>query len=226
MRRVLTAEDVEGMKRQAETGITPAEALVDFLSIAGRLKSTPRTGWGDRGLPAERVESVADHSFRVALLAWIAAAADPTLDRGKVLLLALIHDLAEAMTGDHPPYTAAEAVAFDGEERTEFFNQRHLPDPEQVAAKRQVEAAAIEEMTVDLPQALQAEIRGLWQELEERTTLEARFVKQVDKLETYLQSREYEREQPGLPVQSFAAEVAEVIDVPVLIALRDAMADD
>lgn len=200
-----------------------AEVFARFLRVVGRMKSIPRTGWVDRGMPAEQVESVADHSFRVALLAWIAAAGDPTLNRYKVLILALIHDLAEAITGDHPPYTPAEAVAVDGDERSAFFNQRHLPDPDRTSAKRLAEAAAIEEMTAGLPAALRAEIGDLWRELEERTTPEARFVKQADKLETYLQSLEYAKDHPGLPVQSFAAEVAEVINLPVLIALRDAM---
>jgi putative hydrolase of HD superfamily len=196
-----------------------AAGLIRLVHLAGHLKRTKRTGWVDRGMPPDEVESVADHSFRVALIAWLAAAGDPTLNRDRVLVLALIHDLAEALTGDLTPYESAEAgdVA--------FLNQRHIRSAERVEAKKAAEAAAIQEMTRELPSHLKEEIAELWRELEERATPEARFVKQVDKLETYLQSREYAAERLGLPVDSFAAEVAEVIDVPRLVRLRAAITD-
>ncbi len=73
--------------------------LVDAL---GSLKETPRTGWLDRGIPAEDTESVADHSFGVALLAWLLAPEE--LDRAGVVELAMVHDLAEAAGGDITPY--------------------------------------------------------------------------------------------------------------------------
>lgn len=198
--------------------------LVRFIQLAGRLKRTVRTGWVDRGVPAERVESVADHSFRIALMAWLAAAGEPSLKRDRVLILALIHDLAEALTGDLTPYDLAEAEEHRwGDERHAFLNRRHRPSTERAAAKRAAEAAAIAEMSNGLSVAMRDDIAGLWRELEERTTPEARFVKQVDKLETYLQSIEYAAEHPGLPVDSFAAEVSELIDIPSLVALRDAI---
>ena len=53
---------------------------------------------------------------------------------------------------------------------------------------------------------------------------EAHFVKQADKVETYLQSREYAAAGPDRSVASFAAEVASVITAPGLVALRDAIA--
>jgi len=196
--------------------------LVRFIRLAGRLKRTVRTGWVDRGIPAEQAESVADHSFRVALLAWLAAGGTG-LDRDRVLKLALIHDLAEAITGDLTPYDPADVVAPDDDARVAFLNRRHLASAERAANKRAAEAAAIAEMCRILPESLRSEIGLLWQELEERQTTEARFVKQIDKLETYLQSLEYAEERPGLPVASFAAEVAESIDIPNLMLLRDTM---
>src|SRR5215211_3741768 len=156
-----------------------AVGLVRFIRLAGRLKRTVRTGWVDRGIPAEQAESVADHSFRVALFAWLAA--DGTgLDRDRVLKLALIHDLAEAITGDLPPYDPADVVAPDDDARVAFLNRRHLASAERSAGKHAAEAAAIAELSRDLPESLRAEIELLWQELEARATPEARFVKQVD----------------------------------------------
>lgn len=198
--------------------------LVRLLRIATRLKRTPRTGWLDRGVPRERVESVSDHTLHVALLAWLAAAGEPSLDRDRVLKLALIHDLAEAITGDQTPYHTADIPAGnDLPGRAGFLNQRHRRDEHRTVTKRAAESAAIADMTRDLPVPLRFELAGLWRELEERSTPEARFVKQADKLETYLQSLDYRADQPNLPVASFASEVAEVIDIPVLVALRDAI---
>ncbi len=199
--------------------------LARFLHRVGRLKTVPRTGWLDRGLPAAAVESVADHSFRTALLAWFAAraAADPALDPDRVLKLALVHDLAEALTGDLPPYDPAAVPApADPTARRAFLDGRHRRDPARAAAKRAAEDAAIADLGADLPPLLAAELDALWAELGAAASPEARFVKQADKLETFLQSREYLAADPAPPMASFAAEVAETIADPTLAALRDA----
>ena len=72
------------------------------VEAIGRLKEVPRTGWLDRDIPVEETESVADHSFGVAMLAWLLAPDE--LDRLRVVELALIHDLAESVVGDVTPY--------------------------------------------------------------------------------------------------------------------------
>jgi putative hydrolase of HD superfamily len=200
-----------------------AHGLLRFVQIAGRLKSTVRTGWVDRGVPREAAESVADHTFRVALLAWLASAGTG-LDRDRVLILALLHDLAESITGDLTPYDLEDAPASDRVALITFLNQRHVPAEAHIARKRAAESKAIAEMCRELPESQRDEILELWRELEDRSTPEARFVKQADKLETYLQSLEYAANEPDLAVASFAAEVAAVIDLPELVAIRDAAA--
>jgi len=205
------------MDRETQMGA----GLARFLHRVGRLKRVPRTGWLDRGVPAAEAESVADHTFRVALLAWLAAGTE--LDRDRVLKLALLHDLAEAVTGDVPPYDPDELTAADEGDRSAILNRRHVRSEARTAAKRAAEAAAMADLLVDLPETLAGELSDLWQELEAGTSAEARFVKQADKLETYLQSREYLADDPTRPMDSFAAEVAEVIDEPALVELRDSM---
>jgi putative hydrolase of HD superfamily len=75
------------------------DRLVDFLFEVGMLKQTPRTGW--QFLAGSRAESVADHSFRVAMIAFALARSDGIdVDADRVLRLALVHDLPEARTGD------------------------------------------------------------------------------------------------------------------------------
>jgi putative hydrolase of HD superfamily len=204
-----------------------AVGLARFLHRVGRLKRTPRTGWLDRGVPAEQTESVADHSFRVAVLAWLAAqVADAKLDPDRVLALALLHDVSEALTGDLPPYDpAAIAAAPDDATRRAFLDGRHVRAPDHAAAKRAAEAAAMTDLLADLPAALATALERLWGEWVTGVTAEARFVKQADKLETFLQSREYLAADPTRPMASFAAEVAEVVDHPTLVELRRAIAD-
>ncbi len=198
-------------------------SIARFLHRVGILKFIPRTGWLHRGVPPAEAESVADHTWRTALLAWLAAAAQPELDRTRVLLLALIHDLAEAITGDVPPYDLEELAGADESQRQRVLNRRHIRSEARHQAKRAAEAAAMADLLADLPPPLAAELRALWSELEEGQTPEARFVKQADKLETYLQSLEYAAEDPRRPMASFAAEVDEVIDMPALVALREAI---
>lgn len=75
----------------------------------------------------------------------------------------------------------------------------------------------------DLAPGLASEIGSLWAEYEAQSTPEARFVKQADRLETYLQSREYLEEDAKRPMASFAAEVRDTIPDPGLRQLRDAI---
>ena len=204
-----------------------AKALFGLAQFALRLKSVPRTGWLDRGVPPLQVESVADHSFGVALLAWACAlqrhAEGASIDPERVLKLAIIHDLAEAETGDSPPYDpAAVPSEYDSETRRAFLETRHSRDPDRRAAKRADEDAVMRALIAALPGSTRLELGELWDELHLGTSSEARFVKQVDRLETFLQSRLYLDTDPTLPMASFRQEVLETIDDPLLAAIRDA----
>jgi putative hydrolase of HD superfamily len=208
-----------------EDHASDAAGLARFFHRAGGLKATSRTGWLDRGIPAIETESVADHTFRTALLAWIVALDDPGLDANRVLALALLHDLAEAVTGDLPPYDPEEMPTNDDPAALKaFLDRRHVRSEERRLAKQAAERAAMADLIADLHPASAARVSELWAELEAGESAEARFVKQADKVETYLQSREYAAAGPDRSVASFAAEVASVITAPGLVALRDAIA--
>ena len=204
-----------------------AQALFGLVQFAAKLKSVPRTGWLDRGLDSRQVESVADHSFGVALLAWACAqqrqAEGAAIDPERVLKLALIHDLAEAETGDATPYDpAAIPSEHDPAARRAFLETRHSRDPDRRAAKRADEDAAMRTLIAAMPNATRSALGALWDELHLGESPEARFVKQVDRLETFLQSRLYLDSDPTLPMESFHQEVLETIDEPLLAAIRDA----
>jgi putative hydrolase of HD superfamily len=139
-------------------------ALLRFFHLAGRLKDTPRAGWALRGISAP--ESVAEHSHRAALLALVLAPrAHPPLDVARCVAMALVHDLAEALVGDITPY---DGISADD--------------------KRAREEAAMRELAA---LADDTSLLALWREYDAAASPEARFVKELDKLETVLQASEY-----------------------------------
>lgn len=204
-----------------------ASDLLALLRIFADLKRLRRTGWVDRGVPRAEVESVADHSLLTTLTAWLAAAEDATLDRDRVLKLALVHDLAEALIGDAPPYEAADVPdRSDPVALHAFFSVRHLRTPENAAAKREAEQAAAEHLLALLPAAIAPEFRDLWEEYDAQQTPESRFVKQVDRLEAFFQARRYTEDHPDLPLWGFTDMAQREIDHPALVTIRDAASDD
>jgi putative hydrolase of HD superfamily len=140
--------------------------IVEFLRLAEQLKHTLRTGYAADG----RQESVAEHSWRLALMAMLLLHEFPELDAGKVLRMCLIHDLGEAIGGDIPAPEQA---------------RRRAEDPS--AGKAVQERRDLVTLLEPLPPALQLEITMLWDEYEGAASPEARLVKALDKLETILQ---------------------------------------
>jgi len=143
----------------------PNESLVDLLLEVQALDRVPRLGYLLRGV--SDAESISEHSWQVALLSWIVAAEEPEIDTGKVLEMALIHDLAELRLGDLPR-TAA----------------RYLPQ----GAKKSAEAAAAAEILAPLGE----HPLRLFEEYEQGASPEARLVKACDKLQLMLKVSVYE----------------------------------
>ncbi|KAJ7979556.1 HD domain-containing protein 2 [Quillaja saponaria] len=157
--------------RRSDVG-TPstASSAIDFLSICHRLKTTKRAGWVLRDI--KDPESIADHMYRMGLMALIASD-NPGIDRNKCIKMAIVHDIAEAIVGDITPS--------DGISKTE---------------KSQLEQEAIDHMCKVLGGGLRAkEIVDLWMEYEANSSPEAKFVKDLDKVEMILQALEYESDQ-------------------------------
>ena len=150
--------------------MTPA-TLVDLLESLDPLCDLPRTGWVLRGVSAP--ESIAAHSYGVAVAAMAITDAlreeGITVDGEKVLRMALLHDVAEASTGDIP-----------------------MPrkTPELTEALHQVERLVVEDM---LPEPY----LDHWEEAERKETLEARIVKAADKVQMMVKLRVYERQHRG-----------------------------
>ncbi len=198
-----------------------ASELLRFVRAIGRLKTLRRQGWIDRGV--REPESVADHSFRLALMAWVLAQRRPDLDATRAMLLALVHDVAEAIAGDRTPFDAALQA---GAEPAVLFRQRPVYDPEAEARKTAAERAALRELAALLPEPVGERLIEAWEEYEAAQTPEARFVRQLDKLETVLQALEYRERQPDLIIDSFIlGALDEVTDRSLRELLEQALAE-
>ncbi|XP_077238224.1 metal-dependent phosphohydrolase [Tasmannia lanceolata] len=147
-----------------------ASSAIDFLSLCHRLKTTKRTGWIRRGI--QDPESIADHMYRMGLMALIAADI-PGINRDRCVKMAIVHDIAEAIVGDITP---SDGV------------------PKEEKSRREQEA--LDHMCMLLGERSRAkEIYELWMEYEENSSPEAKVVKDFDKVEMILQALEYENEQ-------------------------------
>ena len=147
---------------------TTSHNLLALYTQIATLKLLPRTGWLQRGVP--NVESVAEHTFGVAALALLIGDTIEGLDRGKLLAVAMLHDLAEALLSDLP----ASAKRFIGAEH-----------------KHAAERSALEEMLARMPNC--AEYLMLWDEYARGCSREARLVKCIDRIEMLAQALAYER---------------------------------
>ncbi len=171
--------------------------LAAYFEI-NHLKHLYRQGWLQRGLPPERCESVAEHSFGVAVLACLLAEAYyPDLDILKVLRMALIHDFGEIYAGDFTP------------------DDRITP-----GEKNQLERESVARIFSKLPQG--DEYIQLWEEFESGTSPEAHFIQQVDKFEMVLQASVYEH--LGLDtLDEFFDHAREIISTPELKHLLESL---
>lgn len=136
------------------------ERIANFLFEAGMLKRTPRTGWQFLG---SGQESVAEHVFRTAMIAYALASMAGDVDLNRVIRMTLFHDLPEARTGD-----------------LNYVNQKYVKVDESVA---------VDDMTHGLP--FGDDIRDLLLEFREQKTPEAIVARDADNLEMLMQLKEH-----------------------------------
>lgn len=139
------------------------------MLVIGKLKTNKRTGWVRKNI--DEPESIADHMYRMAVLAFLLPDA-PGVRRDHCIKLALVHDMAESLVGDITPHCGV------GKEE-----------------KHRLEEAAMGEIRALLGprhQSVGEELYSLWLEYERASTAEARLVKDLDKFEMILQAYEYE----------------------------------
>lgn len=140
--------------------MTPRE-LLGILHIAERLKDTTRHCTTSN----RRTESVAEHSWRTALMAFLLQDEFPELDIDRVTAMCLIHDLGESFTGDIPTFSKTDS-------------------------DRTAEDDFLAQWLSSLPAELSARMQSLYQEMNAQQTTEAKLYRALDKLEALIQHNE------------------------------------
>jgi putative hydrolase of HD superfamily len=133
--------------------------LINFLFEVGMLKKTPRTGYQFLGSGRE---SVAEHSFRTAVIGYLLSQQEPDADAYKITLMCLFHDFHEARTGDH-----------------NYVNKKYVSVDED---------KAVQDLSKDLP--FGDDIISLAREFNEGDSLEARISRDADQLDLILELKE------------------------------------
>lgn len=137
------------------------KALLKFMALAEKLKCNLRHSWTS----SMRQESVAEHSWRLCVFAWLVRKDFPDHDMEKVLLMCLFHDLGEAVTGDIPTF---------------LKTQEHEDD----------ETKAVNSILNLLDEHDLKVLLDLFDEMRRQDTKEAKLFKALDKLEAVIQHNE------------------------------------
>jgi len=135
-------------------------AIARFIHEAGQLKKNPRSGWLSIGI--KNPESIADHSWRTALIGFLLARMEGA-NANRVIELCLFHDLPESRLGD-----------------INYVSARYLEKDLVKATSDQLEGIFCAD-----------EISSLVREFAERRTKEAIIAKDADLLEMIAQARDY-----------------------------------
>lgn len=141
--------------------------IEDFLKTAIKLKTVPRQGWINK-LGLKDPESVADHCYSMAVMAMLFSDLKK-LNTEKIIKMTLLHDLAEAITGDLTPDDATKSK------------------------KEKMENIAMKKILATLPKSVKTEYGKLWAEYQQGNTKEAKLLHQIDKLEMALQAESYKK---------------------------------
>lgn len=142
--------------------------LVSFFRVVCNLKKTKRSGWihkSDISTP----ESVADHSYSMCMMSMVLSDIID-LDTEHIMKMANLHDLAESFVGDN------------------------MPDKISYEEKVLLEDKAMIKIISKLPSFLRGKYLDIWNEYIDNSTVSAKFVHNMDKLEMALQAKEYEFE--------------------------------
>jgi len=140
--------------------------VLDFLRASERLKATHRSAYTSEG----QQESVAEHTWRLCLMALVLSPEFPDVDFARLVKICLVHDLGEAVGGDVPaPEQARRRMAG------------------MATGKGDDERRDLMTLLEPLPAALLTEIAALWDEYEAARSPEAKLAKALDKLETIMQ---------------------------------------
>lgn len=199
--------------------------LIKFIIKIGDLKNIPRKGWVIRGV--KDPESIADHSFRSAFMAWVFSS-NRRIDQEVVIVTAAIHDLFTVEIGDVTYYDS------------QLKKTQNLRDQEKVVeslpwigsrakkayfAKRRLEgeAKALDKVLKLLPHHIRHEIKFFWLEHKTNSSREGKYLSQIDRIEALLQGIQYQSKNKKISITSFWLQLKGLIYDPILIYFVEAV---
>lgn len=138
-----------------------AKEYLEILHTAEKLKDAERHCTTSN----RRTESVAEHSWRISLMAFLLRHEFPDADMDKVIDMCLIHDLGECFTGDIPTFIKTDR-------------------------DRKTEDELLAGWVAGLPSEISADMTALYDEMNAQVTLESKIYKALDKLEALIQHNE------------------------------------
>ncbi len=139
--------------------------LHNLIEYILKLKNIKRAGWISKA-KILRPESVADHSYSLTALSMVFSDL-LGLDTEKVMKMCIIHDLAESIIGDY------------------------MPNEISIEEKQIKEDNAMKIILSSFPDKITLLYSNMWKEYCLDQTKEARLVKQLDKVEMFLQANQY-----------------------------------
>lgn len=134
------------------------DEYIKLLDLFEAMKRNTRHSWLSDG----RHESVAEHSWRLAAMAYLVKDEFPEADISRVILMCLFHDIGEAFTGDIPTFL-------------------------KTGADEEAEGNVVDRFLDTLPEPYRSELRTLFAEMRELKTAEAKIYKALDKMEAVIQ---------------------------------------
>jgi len=147
-----------------------AERVLECMAELHTLTRLPRVGWIMAGVADP--ESVSDHCFETAIIAYILAQQlDQPVDMGKVLAMALFHETGEVRLTDLPRRSSPYVKGF----------------------KHTAETQATEDILADVAES----VLPLLEEMHELKTLEARLVEAAEELQIITAAMYYAKERNG-----------------------------
>jgi putative hydrolase of HD superfamily len=191
--------------------------LLDFFIEAQKLNKMPKKGWILIGI--KDPETISNHTFRLAIMAWVLGKGKTDLKIERLIIMALVHDLCEVYAGDMTPYDSI--LPKDKKKWPELFDRwPRFSQTEKIKRfleKNKREYKALLKLVSKLPSEAKEEILGLWLDYQQGLSRFGRFVKQLNRMETLLQALEYAKATKRRAYKSWWIGSQELIDDPLLV---------
>jgi putative hydrolase of HD superfamily len=194
------------------------EEVINFLIEVSKLKEEPRSGWVLAGV--KDPETITEHTFRLAILSWLLAK-KANLNIKRAILIALFHDLCEVYAGDLTPVLYYPRLPRERQKRMKVlmkWARLSKVEKEKIGnIKFEKEKRAFIKLTKFLRRDLREEILSLGLKYKKRISKECKFVAQLNRIETLLQSIEYFGTEDVKTRTNWWEWTGEIVDDPLLL---------